>query len=127
MSDNEEAGVVFNEEDHQVRIETHCKLDEHERSLTAQQAAYIFNPDDETPKERPSKRRRVSKKAASSSKDGGDSAGKSLFVPLMDGKEGEYGVRRREELFEECWSRVEARIKVCLVPCVVGGRRGAVC
>ncbi|SPO00853.1 related to origin recognition complex subunit 3 [Cephalotrichum gorgonifer] len=90
MSDNEEAVPVFNEEDHQ--------------------AAYIFNPDDESPKERPSKRRRVTKKRASSSK-GGDSVRKSQFVPLMDGKEAEYGVRRREELFEECWSLVEARIK----------------
>ena len=112
MSDDEETQYVFNEEDHQVsRIKKEEKPSPLQ-PLTHSQAAYVFDPDEEAPKERPSKRRRVSKKGTSSSR--GGEPDRSLFVPLMDGTEREESVRGRERLFEECWSRVEARIKVWL-------------
>lgn len=91
--------------------------------LTQRQAAYVFDPDDEAPNDRPSKRRRVSKKRLSASK-GDGLASESLFVALMDGKERDDCVKLRGRLFEECWSRVEARIKVWDEPrkCLLTGR-----
>lgn len=68
----------------------------------------------------------MSKKRTSSSK-GEETAAKSLFVPLMDGTEDEGCVRGRERLFEESWSRVEARIKVGFGLGRVHGGVGAMC
>lgn len=69
----------------------------------------------------------MSKKRTSSSK-GEEPTAKSLFVPLMDGSEGEGSVRGRERLFEECWSHVETRIKVHFeLGMGVGRELGAMC
>ncbi|PKS06633.1 hypothetical protein jhhlp_007383 [Lomentospora prolificans] len=80
------------------------------------QAAYIFDPRGEDARtERPSKRRRTSKKAPKSKpKAAGPVAltsKRSYFVPLMHEAEKPEMVEKREMLFKKSWSHVESRIK----------------
>jgi origin recognition complex subunit 3 len=82
------------------------------------QAAFVFNPlgEDETPA-RPLKRRKVT--SGSSSKkvsrtqepESPSTPAETTFVPLVDGKESAACVRRREELFESAWSRIDGQIQ----------------
>ncbi|PWI65168.1 hypothetical protein PCL_07345 [Purpureocillium lilacinum] len=86
--------------------------DEQSRDTFAQedhQVAYIFDPDDdETHRERPSKRRRVTKQAKRTS---AANEAEPLFVPLLNGKESAASVRLRQRLYEESWAKVDARLQ----------------
>ncbi|UNI15075.1 Origin recognition complex subunit 3 [Purpureocillium takamizusanense] len=89
MGPDEQARDTFAQEDHQV--------------------AYVFDPDDgETHRERPSKRRRVSKQTKRTS---AASEAEPLFVPLLNGKESAACVRLRQRLYEESWAKVDARLQ----------------
>ena len=80
--------------------------------MTQSQVAYIFDPDDdETHRERPSKRRRVSKQAKSTS---AANEAEPPFVPLLNGKESAASVRLRQRLYEESLAKVDARLQVRL-------------
>ncbi|KAJ6445690.1 Carbamoyl-phosphate synthase arginine-specific large chain [Purpureocillium lavendulum] len=87
--------------------------DEQTRDTFAQedhQVAYIFDQDDdETRRERPSKRRRVSKQAKKIS--AAPEEAESLFVPLLSGKESAECVRLRQRLYEDSWAKVDARLQ----------------
>ncbi|KAM0255415.1 hypothetical protein ACHAQJ_005783 [Trichoderma viride] len=91
----EELQNTFSQEDHQV--------------------AFIFNPEEsEAPRrERPSKRRKTTKRAAVA-EDEGEEDGEnpsSLFTPLLSGAESLACVQRRERLLGENWAVVDARIQ----------------
>jgi hypothetical protein len=77
------------------------------------QAAYIFAPEDEDdgPRQRPSKRRRVSKKAKQVPKQAGPEFD-TVFVPLLKGLEGWKSLWWRKEIYLDCWTRVESKIQV---------------
>ncbi|KAF7558536.1 hypothetical protein G7046_g5623 [Stylonectria norvegica] len=73
------------------------------------QVAYIFDPDDDEPRDvRPSKRRRVSKQAATA-EDSGEEV--SLFSTLLNDTERPEFVQLRETLFQESWAKVDDRIQ----------------
>jgi len=76
------------------------------------QAVYIFDPtgDDAEP-ERPLKRRKVDQGKGPAASDPAHGA-TSAFVPLLNGAELPEWVGRREELFNKCWSRVNADVQV---------------
>jgi hypothetical protein len=81
------------------------------------QVAYIFDDrDEESRRERATKRRRVSKKHASEDKAG--EAGKaSFFVPLLNGAESRECVELRERLYSRSWEEIHGRIQVRLHHC----------
>ncbi|KAH7133573.1 origin recognition complex subunit 3 N-terminus-domain-containing protein [Dactylonectria macrodidyma] len=80
---------IYNQEDHQV--------------------AYIFDPDENGPRqERPSKRRRVSKQAAAAAE---SAENLSVFTPLLNGAEKPGFVQMREAAFQESWTKIDDRIK----------------
>ncbi|KND90156.1 Origin recognition complex subunit 3 [Tolypocladium ophioglossoides CBS 100239] len=73
------------------------------------QVAYVFDPDeDDARRQRPAKRRRVSKQARRNP-DVHDL--EPLFVPLLNGAEKPEAVRLRQRLFEESWAKVDGRIQ----------------
>ncbi|KAF4465306.1 origin recognition complex subunit 3 [Fusarium albosuccineum] len=70
--------------------------------------AYIFDPEDDGPRQKPAKRRRVSKQA----QDAADTVeNASPFVPLLNGAEKPELVQLRETLFQESWAKVDERIE----------------
>ncbi|KAI2467714.1 origin recognition complex subunit 3 N-terminus-domain-containing protein [Annulohypoxylon bovei var. microspora] len=74
------------------------------------QAAYVFDPLEETEgASRPTKRRKVSKKH--SKPDAEDTDAWLTFQPLFGGSEDERCVRLRQQLFEKSWSRIDERIQ----------------
>ncbi|KAF5023921.1 hypothetical protein F66182_4001 [Fusarium sp. NRRL 66182] len=82
---------TYNQEDHQV--------------------AYIFGPLDDGSRQKPAKRRRVSKQAQDTENPAQDS---SYFVPLLNGAELPEFVHLRETLFQESWAKVDERIEAIL-------------
>ncbi|KAM0280724.1 hypothetical protein ACHAQH_003894 [Verticillium albo-atrum] len=99
MTDAAESDPHFQQEDHQ--------------------AAYIFHPQaDSTSAERPSKRRRTSKKASELDEAaleapavGGEP---SWFVPLLNGSEAPECVHLRERLFRSSWEGIEGTVQTIL-------------
>ncbi|KAJ4272231.1 Origin recognition complex subunit 3 [Fusarium torreyae] len=79
---------TFNQEDHQV--------------------AYIFDPEDNGTRQKPAKRRRVSKQAQEVAESVQNS---SSFVPLLNGAEKPELVQLRETLFQESWAKIDERIE----------------
>jgi hypothetical protein len=74
------------------------------------QVAYTFDPEqDGGAHGRPSKKRRVGK---GSGKNGKSVDEAPMFVPLLNGAEGEQFVRLRQRRFEESWGLVDDRIQV---------------
>ncbi|POR31822.1 Uncharacterized protein TPAR_07934 [Tolypocladium paradoxum] len=89
MGHEDEAHDAFAQEDHQV--------------------AFVFDSDeDEARRQRPTKRRRVLKRAKRNSDAHGS---EPLFVPLLNGAERPEAVRLRQRLFEESWAKVDGRIQ----------------
>ncbi|KAF4961125.1 hypothetical protein FSARC_10247 [Fusarium sarcochroum] len=79
---------TYNQEDHQV--------------------AYIFDPEDNGTRQKPAKRRRVSKQAQEAA---GSIQASSSFVPLLNGAEKPELVQLRETLFQESWAKIDERIE----------------
>ncbi|KAF5675026.1 origin recognition complex subunit 3 [Fusarium heterosporum] len=72
------------------------------------QVAYIFDPEDDGSHHKPTKRRRVSKKA----QDAQESVKNlSSFMPLLNGAEKPEFVQLRETLFQESWAKIDERIE----------------
>ncbi|KAM0332455.1 hypothetical protein ACHAQA_002736 [Verticillium albo-atrum] len=94
MADVDESDPHFQQEDHQ--------------------AAYVFHPQaDGASTERPSKRRRTSKKV-SDDVEPATADEPSWFVPLLNGAEAPECVRLREKLFRTSWGRIEAQVQTIL-------------
>ncbi|RSL44648.1 hypothetical protein CEP54_014601 [Fusarium duplospermum] len=72
------------------------------------QVAYIFDPEGDGTRQKPAKRRRVSKQAQEAS-EAVENA--SPFVPLLNGAEKPELVQLRETLFQESWAKVGDRIE----------------
>ncbi|KAF4946231.1 hypothetical protein FGADI_11365 [Fusarium gaditjirri] len=72
------------------------------------QVAYIFDPEDDGTRQKPTKRRRRSKQGQNSSEIVQDS---SAFVPLLNGAEKPELVKLRERLFQESWAKTDERIQ----------------
>ncbi|KAM5373823.1 hypothetical protein ACJZ2D_006785 [Fusarium nematophilum] len=70
--------------------------------------AYIFDPDDDGLRQKPAKRRRVSKQAQPCEETVENT---SPFVPLLNGAEKPELVHLRETLFQESWAKIEERIE----------------
>ncbi|KAF4978044.1 hypothetical protein FZEAL_5509 [Fusarium zealandicum] len=79
---------TYNQEDHQV--------------------AYIFGPEDDGARQKPSKRKRVSKGAQAAT---GAVENASPFVPLLNGAEKHELVHLRESLFQQSWAKIDERIE----------------
>ncbi|KAI0889963.1 origin recognition complex subunit 3 N-terminus-domain-containing protein [Annulohypoxylon maeteangense] len=77
------------------------------------QAAYVFDPLEETEgANRPAKRRRVSKKSSKLDKPDTEEADSwRTFQPLFGGSEDDRFVRLRQQLFEKSWSQIDERIQ----------------
>ncbi|PHH72528.1 hypothetical protein CDD80_4480 [Ophiocordyceps camponoti-rufipedis] len=75
------------------------------------QLCYLLDTEaDETRRQRPTKRRRVSRQTKQSAAQ----TEETMFVPLLDGAEKMECVRLRQRLFEKGWGKVEARIQEML-------------
>ncbi|EEU48429.1 uncharacterized protein NECHADRAFT_30596 [Fusarium vanettenii 77-13-4] len=72
------------------------------------QVAYIFDPEGDGTRQKPAKRRRVSKQAQEAS-EAVENA--SPFVPLLNGAEKPELVQLRETLFQESWAKIGDRIE----------------
>ncbi|KAH7274482.1 hypothetical protein MRS44_001193 [Fusarium solani] len=72
------------------------------------QVAYIFDPEGDGTRQKPAKRRRVSKQAQEDS-EAVENA--SPFVPLLNGAEKPELVQLRETLFQESWAKIGDRIE----------------
>jgi origin recognition complex subunit 3 len=79
------------------------------KAANQSQGCFVFNPDEDH--ERPSKRRRVSKKHQTAQL--GEEL-PSVFVPLLNGLEKAESVKARERLFNDSWSRIDVQVQVCL-------------
>ncbi|KAH7326553.1 origin recognition complex subunit 3 N-terminus-domain-containing protein [Stachybotrys elegans] len=92
MASEEAGNDIFTHEDHQ--------------------AAYVFDPEaDDDRKERPSKRRRVSKQSGQKALDGNEPP---IFVPLLNGQEKPDCVQQRQALFEASWAMIDERVQEIL-------------
>ncbi|PFH60507.1 hypothetical protein XA68_10856 [Ophiocordyceps unilateralis] len=91
MGTTDEPGTAFAQEDHSL--------------------AYVLDADeDESRRQRPTKRRKVSRQTKRSA----PQPEETYFVPLLNGAEKPECVRLRQRLFEEGWGRVEWRIQEIL-------------
>ncbi|RSM10720.1 hypothetical protein CDV31_007096 [Fusarium ambrosium] len=72
------------------------------------QVAYIFDPEGDGTRQKPAKRRRVSKQAQEASEVVENA---SPFVPLLNGAEKPELVQLRETLFQESWAKIGDRIE----------------
>lgn len=87
-------------------------------TFVSPQAAYIYQPsEDEGAKQRPAKKRRVGK-AAKGRRKSEDAAEEGYrFTPLLSGSEEPVFVKRRQELFESQWEKINDRIQVRDIRC----------